>query len=116
MARYLFMVRSDPNSTACAMSAEEREATIGKYMAWVKSLEPGGHLLAGEKLRDKQGRVLRRKEMTSAVIGVRTLDQLKDNLGALKKLKLSADEIAAIDKATKGALLDLHPQPGGWLR
>ena len=62
MARYLFMVRSDPNSMACAMSAEEREETIGKYMAWVKSLEPGGHLLAGEKLRDKQGRVLRRKE------------------------------------------------------
>ena len=60
--------------------------------------------------------VLRRKEMTSAVIGVRTLDQLRDNLGALKKLKLSADEIAAIDKACKGALLDLHPQPGGWLR
>ncbi len=60
--------------------------------------------------------VLRRKEMTSAVIGVRTLDQLKDNLGALKKLRLSADEIAAIDKATKGARLDLHPQPGGWLR
>ena len=62
MARYLFMVRSDPNSTACAMSPEEREETIGKYMAWVKSLEHGGHLLGGEKLRDKQGRVLRRKE------------------------------------------------------
>jgi L-glyceraldehyde 3-phosphate reductase len=60
--------------------------------------------------------VLRRKEMTSAVIGVRTLDQLKDNLGTLKKLKLSPEEIAAIDKASKGALLDLHPQPGGWLR
>lgn len=56
------MVRGDPDSTACAISPEEREETTGKYMAWVKSLEPGGHLLAGEKLRDKQGRVLRRKE------------------------------------------------------
>ncbi|MEX0628533.1 MAG: aldo/keto reductase [Cucumibacter sp.] len=60
--------------------------------------------------------VLRRKEMTSALIGVRTLEQLKDNLGTLKKLKLSEDEIAAIDKATKGAFLDLHPKPSGWLR
>lgn len=60
--------------------------------------------------------VLRRKEMTSALIGVRTLEQLKDNLGTLKKLKLGEDEIASIDKATTGALLDLHPKPSGWLR
>ncbi|HEY4199336.1 MAG TPA: aldo/keto reductase [Devosiaceae bacterium] len=53
--------------------------------------------------------VLRRKEMTSALIGVRTLDQLKDNLGALNNLALSAEEIAAIDTATKGALLDQRP-------
>jgi L-glyceraldehyde 3-phosphate reductase len=54
--------------------------------------------------------VLRRKEVTSALIGVRTLDQLKDNLGALGKLSLSADEVAAIDAATAGALLDHRPR------
>jgi L-glyceraldehyde 3-phosphate reductase len=59
---------------------------------------------------------LRRKEMTSALIGVRTLDQLKDNLGVLDNLSLSDDEVLAIDKATKGGLMDLHPQPKGWLR
>jgi L-glyceraldehyde 3-phosphate reductase len=54
--------------------------------------------------------VLRRPEMTSALIGVRTLEQLKDNLGVLNNLKLSAEEIAAIDAATAGAQLDHKPR------
>ena len=53
--------------------------------------------------------VLRRKEMTSALIGVRTLEQLKDNLGVLSNLDLSPEEITAIDEATKGAQLDNYP-------
>jgi len=60
--------------------------------------------------------VLRRPEMTSALIGVRTLDQLKDNLGVLNNLELSAEEIAAIDAATKDGQMELHPRPQGWLR
>jgi L-glyceraldehyde 3-phosphate reductase len=60
--------------------------------------------------------VLRRPEMTSALIGVRNLDQLKDNLGVLNNLSLSADEIAAIDAATKDGQMELHPRPSGWLR
>jgi len=59
---------------------------------------------------------LRRKEMTSALVGVRTLDQLKDNLGVLNNLELSADEIAQIDDATKDGQMELHPSPKGWLR
>jgi L-glyceraldehyde 3-phosphate reductase len=54
--------------------------------------------------------VLRRQEVTSALIGVRTLEQLKDNLGALKNLTLSPAEVTAIDAATKGALLDHRPR------
>jgi L-glyceraldehyde 3-phosphate reductase len=60
--------------------------------------------------------VLRRKEMTSALIGVRTLEQLKDNLGVLDNLALSDAEIAAIDAATEGGRIELHPRPSGWLR
>lgn len=60
--------------------------------------------------------VLRRKEMTSALIGVRTLEQLKDNLGVLNNLDLSDEEIAAIDEATAGGQMELHPRPQGWLR
>ena len=54
--------------------------------------------------------VLRRKEMTSALIGVRTLEQLKDNLGVLNNLDFAADELAAIDAATKGGLMDHKPR------
>ena len=60
--------------------------------------------------------VLRRPEVTSALIGVRTLEQLKDNLGVLDNLELSPEEIAAIDDATKGGQMELHPRPSGWLR
>jgi len=60
--------------------------------------------------------VLRRPEVTSALIGVRTLEQLKDNLGVLDNLDLSPEEIAAIDAATAGGQMELHPRPQGWLR
>jgi len=53
--------------------------------------------------------VLRRKEMTSALIGIRNLEQLKDNLGALNNLTLSDEEIKAIDEASKGGRLNQHP-------
>ena len=54
--------------------------------------------------------VLRRPEITSALIGVRNLEQLKDNLGALDRLDLSEAEIIAIDEASKGAMLDHRPR------
>ncbi|MBD8066223.1 aldo/keto reductase [Devosia sp. PTR5] len=60
--------------------------------------------------------VLRRPEMTSALIGVRTLEQLKDNLGVLDNMELSPEEIAAIDDATRDGQMELHPRPQGWLR
>lgn len=60
--------------------------------------------------------VLRRKEMTSALIGIRNLEQLRDCLGVLNNLTLSDSELAAIDAATGDGQLDLHPKPSGWLR
>ena len=53
--------------------------------------------------------VLRRKEVTSALIGVRTLEQLKDCLGAIDTLDFTDKELAAIDAATADARLDSHP-------
>ena len=53
--------------------------------------------------------VLRRKEVTSALIGVRTLEQLKDCLGVTDKLELSGDEIEAIEAAASGGLMDSRP-------
>ena len=54
--------------------------------------------------------VLRRPEMTSALIGVRTLEQLKDCLGAVGAAKLTAAELKAIDAAVKDALQDHRPK------
>lgn len=59
--------------------------------------------------------VLRRPEMTSTVIGVRTLDQLKENLRALDNLALSPQEIAAIDEATRDGQINLYPTSKSWL-
>lgn len=54
--------------------------------------------------------VLHRPEMTSALIGIRTLGQLQDNLGALTNLQFSSEEIAAIDAATATGRLSSHPK------
>ncbi len=54
--------------------------------------------------------VLRRPEVTSALIGVRTLEQLDDNLGTLSNLDFTAEELAAIDKACAGGLTDGKPR------
>jgi len=60
--------------------------------------------------------VLRRHEVTSTLIGVRNVEQLKDNLGVLNNLTLSTDEIAAIDAATRDGQMNLYPMPGkSWL-
>jgi L-glyceraldehyde 3-phosphate reductase len=60
--------------------------------------------------------VLRRPEVTSSLIGVRNVEQLRDNLGVLNNMTLSAAEIAAIDDATKDGQINLHPIPGkSWL-
>jgi L-glyceraldehyde 3-phosphate reductase len=53
--------------------------------------------------------VLRRQEITSALIGVRTLDQLKDCLGAIDNLDFTDKELATIDAATKDVRIDSHP-------
>jgi L-glyceraldehyde 3-phosphate reductase len=53
--------------------------------------------------------VLRRKEITSALIGVRTLEQLKDCLGAIDNLDFTSKELAAIDTAVSGGLIKGRP-------
>ena len=47
--------------------------------------------------------VLRLPQMTSAIIGVRTLEQLTDNLGAIRNLDFSDEELGSIDAACQPA-------------
>ena len=53
--------------------------------------------------------VLRRKEITSALIGVRTIEQLKDCLGAVDNTEFTDKELQAIDAATADAQLGSAP-------
>jgi L-glyceraldehyde 3-phosphate reductase len=53
--------------------------------------------------------VLRRPEVTSALIGVRTLEQLKDCLGAVGAPRLTPAELKAIDAAAKDGMIDGRP-------
>ena len=49
--------------------------------------------------------VLNNKAVTSALIGVRTVAQLKDNLAALNNLKFTKDEIKKLIKTPKKEIL-----------
>ena len=62
MAQFLVLARDtlararDTNT----MSPEEMQRILGKYMAWSTRLRQAGHLQGSNKLRDGEGRVLRR--------------------------------------------------------
>lgn len=101
---------NDPKGTLRSSHVEQR------VLDAVEQLRPIAEARGQSMVQLALSWVLRRSEMTSALIGVRTLDQLKDNLGVLGNLSLSEDEIAAIDKATEGGRIELHPRPSGWLR
>ena len=96
--------------------AEERNSSLRRaelapnILAAVDKLEQIARARGQTPVQLALAWVLRRPEVTSALIGVRTLEQLKDNLGALSNLTLSPDEVAAIDAATKDALLDHRPR------
>ncbi len=99
------------NSRAVEQNSSLRRAELApNILAAVDKLEEIARARGQTPVQLALAWVLRRPEVTSALIGVRTLDQLKDNLGVLDNLKLSDEEIAAIDAATAGALLDHRPR------
>lgn len=51
--------------------------------------------------------VLRDPRVTSALIGARTVEQLEDSLGALKRLDFNADELVGIDEHAEDGGIDL---------
>jgi L-glyceraldehyde 3-phosphate reductase len=55
--------------------------------------------------------VLKDPRVTTTLIGASTPEQLKENVGALKNLKFSADELSSIDKYAKEGKLNLWEKP-----
>ena len=54
--------------------------------------------------------VLRDDRVTSALIGARTVEQLEDSLGALRKLEFSDEELTAIDQLATDGGIDIWKQ------
>lgn len=60
MASYMFLLYSGPDDFA-DVSPAEIQKVIEKYNGWRDSLHEQGKLLGSQKLKDDEGRVLRRK-------------------------------------------------------
>jgi hypothetical protein len=59
MPNYILLLHENPEDFQ-DMSADEMQAIISKYSAWSQAMAEAGKLVAGKKLADGQGRVLRR--------------------------------------------------------
>jgi hypothetical protein len=59
MPRFLLLARDDGTAFA-DLSPQEAEAVIGRYIAWSERLRRLGHLASSDKLRDDEGRTLRK--------------------------------------------------------
>lgn len=60
----LFYDLADEMEHYASMDPAEMEALIGRYVAWSERMAAEGRLVMGEKLKDMQGRVLRRGRVT----------------------------------------------------
>ena len=60
MPQYVLMLHEPKEGLPPGLSAEEIQGIIERYKNWRESLSTRGFLAGGEKLRDHQGKVLRR--------------------------------------------------------
>ena len=66
MARYLMVLR-DSGEYPPDLSPEDIQQILERYRAWSSKVAQSGRLAGGEKLRDGEGRVMRRNRSTTAV-------------------------------------------------
>jgi hypothetical protein len=59
MPQYMLLLHE--STTAPDLGPDEIQAIIARYVAWSDAMRARGALVAGEKLRDRKGRVLRRE-------------------------------------------------------
>lgn len=61
MPRYMLLLHDAPDTFA-AMSPEQMQQVIEKYVAWGDRLRASGVMVDGQKLSDEPGRVMRAKD------------------------------------------------------
>jgi L-glyceraldehyde 3-phosphate reductase len=93
---------------------DARAAKEGSFSSSMISGQNLAHVRALNDMAEERGQtlaqmaiawVLRDPRVTSALIGARTVQQLEDSLGALRRLEFSADELKRIDEhATEGGI------------
>ena len=67
MAKYMLLLRGDGEGLG-HLSPEEIQALIARYSAWRDKLQKSGKYVGSDKLRDHQGRVLRRENSKVVVM------------------------------------------------
>ena len=66
MPKYVMFLR-DAGAVLSAMSPDEMQAIIQRYVAWRGKVQQNGREIMGHKLRDQQGRVLKGKGVSLAL-------------------------------------------------
>jgi hypothetical protein len=60
MPKYMILLHDSPDALA-NVSPEQMQGVLQKFMAWTEKLQASGAMLAGEKLADEPGKVMRGK-------------------------------------------------------
>lgn len=66
MHEYLLLLHESPADTA-HLSPTEMQALVERYIAWGQAMADQGRMVAGHKLRDEGGRIVRRAAGTTQV-------------------------------------------------
>lgn len=61
MPRYMLLPMESPD-VFTRLAPDEIQEIIQRYVAWSSKLRAGGHILEGNKLRENEGRYIRREE------------------------------------------------------
>lgn len=67
MAKYLLLLRGDGHALE-NLSPEQIQGLVARYHAWRENLQKSGKYLTSDKLRDHQGKVLRRENSKVVVM------------------------------------------------
>ena len=102
MANFLYLFRggfdTDPN-----VAAEQMQAQMGKWIAWMQQLGKQGHFIGGEPL-EKGGKVLQGKK---SAIHDGPYAEAKDVVGGY--LMVKAENLAHATELAKGCPILEHP-------